>query len=73
MIRTVEDGLTRIKTCTSNTSFATKPVEEYTHFKFNNLLEIVPFMLQCENIWYSQTGHSLQTNAAKKICDLLAE
>jgi hypothetical protein len=32
----------------SDTSFTSKPVEEYTHFKFSNLPEIVPFMIQCE-------------------------
>ena len=48
MIMTVEDGRTRIKACTSDTSFTSKPVEEYTHFKFSNLPEIVPFMIQRE-------------------------
>jgi hypothetical protein len=48
MIMTVEDGRTRIKACTSDASFTSKPVEEYTHFKFSNLPEIVPFMIQCE-------------------------
>ena len=66
VIMRLEDGRTRLKPYTSNTSFTTKPVEEYTHFKFTNLKEIVPFMIKYEKIWYSQTGHSLQTACGKE-------
>ena len=36
MIMTVEDGRTLRKARPSDTLFTTKPVEEYSYFKFNN-------------------------------------